>query len=300
MKSVQILLSTYNGERYLDEQLQSLIGQVDVNVSILVRDDGSKDSTQLILEKWGKKGIIKWYKGENLKPAKSFWDLVKQSPKADYYAFCDQDDIWEKNKLIVAINQIEKVQNNEPTLYYSALNPVDENLNAKNYQKNEKHVDSLGRAMLVSYAAGCTMVFNHKLMELAQKSNPQHLRMHDHWLYLICSSVNGKIIYDTNSYINYRQHSFNTVGISVSKSQQFKRLIGSYNKGNQERWRQVKELKVIYSEYIPEENLQLINSIVNYRNSLMNKFKVIFKPDLKTGFFTKDCLFYISIIMGKF
>ena len=88
-----ILLSAYNGEKYIEEQLESLVGQQEVAADILVRDDGSSDKTHEILDKWQNKGLLKWYKGENLGFAKSFMDLVQRAGDYEYYAFCDQDDI---------------------------------------------------------------------------------------------------------------------------------------------------------------------------------------------------------------
>ena len=96
-KKVLILLSTYNGERYIKEQIESLLKQENVKVSILVRDDGSTDGTINILNEYQKQGKLKWYTGENLKPAKSFMNLVENAPEYEYYAFCDQDDVWLKD-----------------------------------------------------------------------------------------------------------------------------------------------------------------------------------------------------------
>ena len=117
---IYILLSTYNGEHYLNEQIESLVRQVDVNYKILVRDDGSKDSTHVILNKWQQLGFLTWYRGENIGFAESFMDLVQKAPKADYYAFCDQDDIWLPNKLKAAVEKLELLKSG-PQLYCSNL-----------------------------------------------------------------------------------------------------------------------------------------------------------------------------------
>ena len=98
---IAILMSTYNGHKYLDEQMESLVNQtLKDNMTVYVRDDGSNDDTIEIIEKWSKKLDVVLYKGENIGPAKSFWDLfMNLGIQADYYAFCDQDDVWEKDKL---------------------------------------------------------------------------------------------------------------------------------------------------------------------------------------------------------
>ena len=91
---ITILLSSYNGEKYIEEQLNSIFNQTYDNISILVRDDNSKDGTVKILEKYAAQGKLKWYSGENLGCAKSFWDLLCNFGESDYYAFCDQYDVW--------------------------------------------------------------------------------------------------------------------------------------------------------------------------------------------------------------
>ena len=101
MDKVQVLLSTYNGEKYLQEQIESIIRQEDVEISLLIRDDGSCDKTIEIIENLKRKNSnIIYYSGNNLGPARSFMDLINKSGNFDYYAFSDQDDVWKSKKLI--------------------------------------------------------------------------------------------------------------------------------------------------------------------------------------------------------
>ena len=128
-KEICVLLSTYNGEKYLREQLDSLVCQENVELKILIRDDGSKDSTLQILKEYSKKDArITYFVGNNVGPAQSFFDLIIKSPDADYYAFCDQDDVWDKDKLEIAVGFLEKEDNSKPNMYYSNLRIVDQNL----------------------------------------------------------------------------------------------------------------------------------------------------------------------------
>ena len=120
-----ILLSTYNGEKYLPELLESVLAQKDIYVDILARDDGSTDKTVEILKKYDR---VKVYGGNNLKPAKSFLDLIwKADINYDYYALCDQDDVWKEEKIISAVKCIENID--KPALYSSAVEVVDKRLN---------------------------------------------------------------------------------------------------------------------------------------------------------------------------
>ncbi|MBR7166470.1 MAG: glycosyltransferase [Bacteroidaceae bacterium] len=104
---VQVLMSTYNGMQYIREQLQSIYAQQGVDLSLLVRDDGSTDGTLQLLDEEQQAGRLSWYSGKNLGPAFSFWDLLHNAPEAPYYAFCDQDDVWDADKLAVAVAAME-------------------------------------------------------------------------------------------------------------------------------------------------------------------------------------------------
>ena len=210
MKKVQVLLSTYNGEKYLKEQIESIIKQEEVEISLLVRDDGSTDKTIEILEEISKNNRnIKIYKGENKGPARSFMELVQKSEEVDYYAFADQDDIWETKKIISAV---KKLNNPDiPELYISSLTIVDENLN--NIEKKEiQGKFTFEDEMIKNFATGCTQVFNKKLRNIINLYEPQYIIMHDSWITRVCYAIGGNVVIDKNSYIKYRQHSNNVVG----------------------------------------------------------------------------------------
>ena len=130
MRNILVLMSTYNGEKYLKEQIDSILAQKNVEVTIRVRDDGSTDGTIRILEEYQKCGKLNWYSSTNMGPAKSFLDLVYNAPlKYDYYAFCDQDDYWKEDKLYKAIERLEHFDD-KPALYHCELEIVDENSHA--------------------------------------------------------------------------------------------------------------------------------------------------------------------------
>ena len=104
-----VLMSTYNGEKYLREQLNSLVTQKFKPDQIMIRDDGSNDSTMDIIKYYADSyKFIKYYQGENLGPAKSFMELINKAEDADYYALCDQDDVWFDDKLSTAVDTLER------------------------------------------------------------------------------------------------------------------------------------------------------------------------------------------------
>ena len=119
MKKVLVLMSTYNGEKYLRIQIESILAQKDVCVSLLVRDDGSSDATTLILDEYAKEGKLTWYSGKNIRPAQSFFDLLFNAPESEYIALSDQDDFWLPEKVYKGCEKVMKMPEDKPCMYCS-------------------------------------------------------------------------------------------------------------------------------------------------------------------------------------
>lgn len=145
MKTVTVLVSTYNGQKYLSKQLDSLISQVGVDMKIIVRDDGSSDGTRQILRNYAQTySNIQLLFEDNCGAEESFNKLCQyslQQDLTDYYAFCDQDDVWDNDKLSIAIQSLEKFDHLVPNLYFSNLRMVDDTLSYIRDFYNEKEVD---------------------------------------------------------------------------------------------------------------------------------------------------------------
>ncbi len=208
-KKVQILMSTYNGERFLAEQIESLLRQTWGNLEILIRDDGSKDKTPDILREFGAKynNIIVYLEG-NQGVSRSFFELLRKSD-ADYVAFCDQDDIWLEEKIEVAVGRLQKEKG--PALYCSNKILVDSKGNIMDKQDGRRRVPGFGNAVVECICTGCTAVMNREMADIIKARTPQRAILHDWWSYLVASYV-GKVIFDEGAYIKYRQHGGNVVG----------------------------------------------------------------------------------------
>lgn len=299
MKSVTVLLSTYNGEKYLNEQLESLGAQVNVDLKILVRDDGSSDQTTNILNKWKKAGLLEWYQGENLKSALSFMDLVYNAPESDYYAFCDQDDVWDSNKLESAINFLDNLDQSIPALYCSNTRLVDNNLETIKTSSKRTKI-SLGSALLVNPAIGCTMVFNKKLKEYLNFYVNSNLHMHDAWIYRVCFALNGNIIFDEIPHISYRQHGENVVGGNTSYVMKAKRRILDVTK-NKKRIRETdaKNLLEGYADLMDISTLNLVKKVAYYRESITNKMRLLLDHNIRTNSLEHNFAFFIGVILDS-
>lgn len=217
---VNILLSTYNGEKYLVSQLDSLLSQTYKNITIYVRDDGSVDATRDILQRYAQKGLVVVLNDaehNNLGYMESFWRLLRKSGKADYYAFCDQDDIWLSNKVELGVKALECENGKLPLLYSSSFVYCDENLNLEGYPPPMKVPIQFKDVMFYTPAFGFTIIINKVLRDIALSASCLKGIPHDGWCQKIAASM-GKIVYDTTQTAKYRRHSETVTYVSSKKA----------------------------------------------------------------------------------
>lgn len=298
---VCILMSAYNGEKYLEEQLNSIEQQDIENLSILIRDDGSKDRTKDLLCNWKDKTHIdcELLFQENIRPAQSFMKLLEQAPDSDFYAFADQDDIWEKNKLSCAINHLNRGDSNIPALYFCQVQLVDENLNPLPTVKINP-LCTFYEGLIAHYATGCTFVFNRALLELARQYKPEYISMHDLWLYHLCLAVGGIIYFDPTPHIKYRQHNNNVIGLSGGWKKSFRqRWLRTLNK-DCERSKTIIELYKGYKDQINPEYLPVIRHIINYKNSIMDLLWLLFYSRLRCGDWKTNVTMRIALLLHTY
>lgn len=210
---VLILLSTWNGITYLPAQLQSLFAQdVDGELSLLIRDDGSSDGTTEYIRSLADPRI-RLIEGENLGPRGSFFALLRMAgdEQADFYALCDQDDVWRPDKLRRALALLE---GEGPALYASSLDLVSDDLTPiQTYRHPGRR--TFASTLVSNFVTGCTCVFNRAFLEqMPFPADPQRVIMHDWWLASV-ATLGSRIVYDQLSRIAYRQHALNHVGIKT-------------------------------------------------------------------------------------
>ena len=215
---VAVLMSTYNGEKYIREQIASILEQQgDFSLDIWVRDDGSADATRQILEEYAADGKLQWYTGENLKPARSFWDLLLHCRGYDYYAFADQDDVWLPGKLQSAVASLAAESGPAAACANACLVGSDLESLGRNVYLMPPPTD-LETMSIAGGILGCTMVINKALAELLQsRPMPRVMVMHDFYIALVCKLAGGKLCFDMTPQILYRQHGNNVVGASKNK-----------------------------------------------------------------------------------
>lgn len=301
MVRVQVLLSSYNGEKYIRQQLDSIFNQQGVEVFCLVRDDGSTDNTIDILCEYQKKyNNLEVIRDRNVGYKKSFMKLVENCGQYDYYAFADQDDVWKPEKLLKAIEKIAKVQDNLPKVYCSNCIVVDKNLNYLSMLHNVGNIlpNNKAKALVQGFAHGCTMVFNYETRNLILKYKPKQEYAHDFWIPILIVFL-GKIIYDENSYILYRQHEDNFFG---SKSS-IKKIIKVNTKRFIDKgfyYSMISEILIGYGDVLKPEDQMMLKEIVEYKSSLYNKIRLLFNTELKKNTLKGTLFLKMLIAFSRF
>ncbi|OJF76367.1 MAG: hypothetical protein BKP49_07810 [Treponema sp. CETP13] len=300
MEKITVLMSTYNGEKYLKEQLDSILAQEDVNINLIIRDDGSSDKTLEILTEYSKKHTnITYYCGENLKPAKSFLELMTKEFDSEYYALADQDDIWDSDKLKCGIDKLKTLDNTKPNLYFSNLRIVNQdNVFFQNAHKKQiipnKYV-----ALATPIVTGCTIIYNKKAKEILKDHIPTSNLMHDSWLYLICIFF-GQVIYDFIPHINYRQHENNVIGMAIKKNKLcffLDKIKEISHDNNEPRYNNAIAFLESFKLQLQQKDIQYISLITNYKQSFKNKLLLIFNRKIKINSLLGDFKFRLKIIL---
>lgn len=307
-KKLAVLLSTYNGEMYINEQLDSLINIVrDFELDILIRDDGSSDSTCKIIKMYmSKHDNIFLYEGENLGVIGSFLWLVENIDNYDYYAFCDQDDVWEPLKLIAATTKIDKFSHNRAIAYCSAYNFVDERLNPLGRYTSRSDF-SLNNILIENCAPGCTLVFNNALRHIYLNLNVENISkcivMHD-WFFLSLASIFGTVVYDNNSYLLYRQHENNAIGIKSGFIDVFRAKTRQFLKDNKQThhplFLQMELISRLSNNQDVEDAYIISDKFVRSQMNIFARIRFVFAGSIKRVKFIDDVLFKALYVFGYF
>lgn len=226
---VAILVCTYNGERFLAQQLESIAGQTYPHWVVVVSDDGSTDSTLEVLrdyaERWGD-SKLSVRRGPGRGYAANFLDVTCDgSIESEFYAWADQDDIWQKNKLESALRRLQDIPVQTPALYCGRTQLIDEHGARIGFSPLFRRPVGFANALVQSVGGGNTMVFNDAARQLFQRAGADlDIVSHDWWAYLLVSGAGGWVFYDASPTILYRQHDTNLIGSTSGVRMQLKRV----------------------------------------------------------------------------
>lgn len=266
-------MSTYNGAPFLDAQLASLAAQEGVECDLFVRDDGSTDNTLAVLAghagRWPR--LAAPLTGPNLGPAMSFLALLRSVPgDFDYYAFCDQDDVWLPHKLARAAEHLGALPKATPALYCSQVTCADQDLTPL----GEPFNDGDGRfehLLFQNIAYGITVVMNRRARATITAHTPAAgVIMHDWWCALVVSAF-GTIIYDAKSSALYRQHGRNVIGAQAKPLADFMRSLRILWRNPRQFWpihAQSAEFLRLYEGVLAPKQQQLVEKLVASKSSV--------------------------------
>ena len=308
--SVDILVATYNGARFLRPQIESLLAQKDVSFRILVRDDGSSDGTPGVIEHYVRSRpdcFVFFESSENLGTAGNFAYLLARA-KAPYVALCDQDDVWVPHKLRTLLDTMRALEARNgagtPMLVHSDLAVVDEELRKRHasfwrYSGFDPRRTRLPQLLLKNTVTGCASLINRALIELALPVPPAAL-MHDYWLALVACAA-GRLVAVDEPLVFYRQHRHNVIGAQAyswsSIAERFDQL-GKWDIGAQRG--QAAALSERCHAAISEESIALISDFVGLpeRNWLGRRWLLVRRGILMPGFMRNIALL-LCVRLGK-
>lgn len=276
MLRVAVLMSTYNGERYIEEQIDSILAQQgDFTLDIWVRDDGSSDGTCTILQRYADEDKLRWYTGANLKPARSFLDLVKHCTGYDYYAFADQDDYWHTDKLQQGIHLLEGCTTPAMNVANAALVDGDLRSLGRNVYNRAPNGDFYS-VLCGGGLLGCTVIFNQALAEILQTYHcPKTLIMHDSYAAVLCTLFDGRIFFDPQPHMDYRQHGANVVGAQWTKWAAVKNRFARITRRGQISIADMAQ-SILDQEPQPQdkEKLRFLQQVATYRKSPLSAVRL--------------------------
>ena len=305
---VDILLSTHNSSVYLCEQIDSIVSQTYTDWCILIRDDGSKNDTLKIINKYvdkysGKIVLIEADK-KNIGPCQSFSRLLKFST-ADYIMFADQDDIWIPEKLEICMQKIHKMEKQYgasfPLLVHTDLKVVTQDLQVLQdsfmaYQNISGYRDQTNQLLLQNSVTGCTVLMNKALKDIAMPI-PNRACMHDWWLALVASLL-GKIGFINIPTVYYRQHAENFIGAQKSDTAYLISKLKNFRESKQALHKAIFQsisLNERYGSILDSHQKDLVNSFSNILNNglIKKRFILIKFRIIKFGFFRNLGLFLL-------
>ena len=260
---VTIVLSTYNGDRYLQEQIDSLISQTYKNIKILIRDDGSTDGTHEILKQYtAQNKNIEVVFEKNIGVTASFLRLVAMaSSESEFISFCDQDDVWEPEKIARAVSLLKQYDQDTPLLYCGAVEIVDKELQHIRYGRIPTRKTVIKNAIVENIATGCTSVINKPAIKLIIEREVcvDNISIHDWWTYILISTF-GIVVFDKQTKIKYRQHENNVVGSFTGLKFWLERIKRQLKQNNKTMQVQVVELLKTYGTSMEDSKRVLLNN----------------------------------------
>lgn len=318
LPKVLVLMATYNGEKYLSQQIDSILNQKNVDVTLLICDDCSSDGSFRIAQNYSHDDarVVSKRNVANVGVGMNFMNMLYDvdTTQFDFVAFSDQDDVWLDDKLSIACKAISSKTSKPsarlinpfgvPVLYCSDLQNVDKNLDNPVWELRALGLNHDKRAipLIRNYYAGCTMVMNISMVELVQSYKLNEVyRIHDAWLALIARYCGNLVIDLDNARILRRITGNNVVGVNSAggdfANASFSHL--AYDGGSRyskAAW----QLYLGFGRYMSPGDRDLVKSFATYKDSLIRRIAWIIRTDYCVTTITDSLLYKIKFLIGRY
>ena len=310
MEKIIILMATYNGENFIEEQLDSVLDQSFTDFSLFAGDDGSTDGTRKILERYKEKlsdRVNLFYNEYPVGVRKNFLNLLSSAlDKAEYFMFCDQDDVWDKDKIKLTLKTMKVMEKRygkkTPLLVYTDLSICDEKLTVISPSMRKAsgfdNINSLARLLVENKVTGNTVMINSALARLALRTPveelAQNIEVHDRYLALLACCT-GRTAYIDIPLVRYRQHSKNLLG---AKKSFLKEALLSFKKENKEKVKNSYRLMYAQARQVlklteNERTKDVLKAFISMEGA-SGIYKII--TCIRWGFFKSDRLLSLSLM----
>lgn len=297
--TVEVLLSTHNGERYIVTQLASILGQTHTDLRVLVRDDQSSDGTAALV-----RGIaaedprVRLVSGPRLGWAGSFRELLALSGDARWLAFADQDDLWLPDKIERGVAALARLPDDRPVLYGAAMLHVDDELHRLSGTRRPRRL-SFENALVQNVIAGCTMLFNRAARSLCLEGTVPPAA-HDWWLYLVTSAF-GTVIFDDAVTVLHRVHDSNATALPL-RGHFLRRVMTHANLPKDRRLsRLVRDFHQTYGDRLQDGQRAMVEELLALHDaSWLTRARYAWRTPLYRQSGVDDAIFRVLLTLGRF
>ena len=305
-QKVAVILGFYNGNNFIDEQVESIFNQNFKNIDIFIFDDNSKiklEFKELKINNNKKPKIKITKRKENLGYAKNFlMGLEEVGKEYDFYAFSDQDDIWEKDKITRGIEALISKESKYPKLYCSRTSYYNsECTKVIGSSKIHPKKPTFSNALLQNIAGGNTILMNNLARQIVVKTvKAENFISHDWWCYQIISGAGGEVIFDKHKTVRYRQHNYNLIGKNNGFVDIQSRIL-EFLSGKVKRWSDVNlENLLKYRYLLTKDNIEILENFIKARRSrnILKKLNYFYKSGVFRQSNKETIIFTIGLILS--
>jgi glycosyltransferase involved in cell wall biosynthesis len=305
LPSIEILMSSYNGEKYIEEQIDTILNQKKVRTHISIRDDGSSDGTISVIKKKVQEypGRISLYTGDNIGYRKSFLKLLAVAQEANFYGFADQDDYWLDDKCFRGVEALSRIDN-KVALYATGVTLTDENLNVTGKTDSWNMPLTVESYFTRQRLAGCTYLFTDMVLELARQYSSLKLpndQMPDHDFVVGSIAFScGKVYLDRENRIYHRRHSGSVTSGGMGAMKRLQVEYGLVFKRPHVQSTMAKLLLSKCKSYMDDGTIRFLKTVARCNDSLKNRMALIHYPGMTTGMKSCDFETRVKIITGNY